>query len=912
MKKKKKKRFLLMMLFASMCAVSIAAQNVSPLDMSNALRLSDPVTIVNARVNQGLPRHGNHAPRYHYEREDQYCNSTISLDVATIRSLPVGEGVWLDVYVHRDDDCEVMTQVQFGFILPEGLQISDIKTHSDTESRFIGPYDSLFPEYNNYVIGETYNGYLWSCNMLNDTTFRAVGVIGYYLFDPSGIVKKDFNLCTIYIEKTKPLGPGAVIKVGNDMPFKYIAGPNGETIWSGAWIAANHIIDLGSIATDPVMSTGITLNKSELSLTTGAAETLVATVSPGNTTNKTVAWASSDTSVATVDTSGKVTAVGVGSCTITATTTDGSNLSATCTVTVRTSDSVTVEIGDGTGKSEVCPIHNWWLRSYQGNEVIYLKEELNLQPGDQITALSYHCVQGSAHGGNFNVRIKNTTLTQTFDGTEDPMDPSVLKVDYNDKVYGNVQLEPYGAGDWITFELSEPFVYEGENIIIDIRNTAPGNYSGWCYFATTKCSPRRSLGWRNAQDEQVSGFVDGYTPYGDYDSGFYIYNETSPYDTEGDYPNIRITYTPGTSSGDVRATGITLNKSELSLTAGATETLVATISPINTTNKTVTWASSNPAVATVDEDGLVTAKAYGTATITAATTDGSNLSATCTVTVRGVSDLYGDINNDGVVDIADVNILINLMLGKEEPRATTETADVTGDGVVDIADVNAAINAMLGKGQIPNGLSQVEYIDVTGGQWIDTGIHADSSIEVQFTTMVAGRMANNTRFFSTHDPHPDYPEYQYPETSQLYDGWNALGTWGLSAEPNEIKIKPLGYDDLVGTNCGISDFYNQKITLVLTGTGRFSLVKDNQTLKSYDAGSLTNTSTMSNTDIRLFTRVVYDAHELFKGKVYEVTITKSNQVVMHLLPYWDNNQDVGAFYDTVSKKFFYSNSSKSF
>ena len=169
-------------------------------------------------------------------------------------------------------------------------------------------------------------------------------------------------------------------------------------------------------------------------------------------------------------------------------------------------------------------------------------------------------------------------------------------------------------------------------------------------------------------------------------------------------------------------------------------------------------------------------------------------------------------------------------------------------------------------------------------------------------------MANNTRFFSTHDPHANYPE----TTTGYYDGWNALGTWGLSAEPDDFLIKPLGYNDLVETNCSISDYYNQKITLVLTGTGRFSLLKGNQTLKSYDASSLTNTSTTSNTDLRLFTRVVYDGHELFKGKVYEVTIKKSNQVVMQLLPYWDNNQNVGAFYDTVSKKFFYSNSSKSF
>lgn len=59
-----------------------------------------------------------------------------------------------------------------------------------------------------------------------------------------------------------------------------------------------------------------------------------------------------------------------------------------------------------------------------------------------------------------------------------------------------------------------------------------------------------------------------------------------------------------------------------------------------------------------------------------------------------VEPVRGDITGDGVVDIADVNAVINMMLGKEVP---TTVADVTGDENVDIADVNAIINIMLGK-----------------------------------------------------------------------------------------------------------------------------------------------------------------------------------------------------------------------
>ena len=56
-----------------------------------------------------------------------------------------------------------------------------------------------------------------------------------------------------------------------------------------------------------------------------------------------------------------------------------------------------------------------------------------------------------------------------------------------------------------------------------------------------------------------------------------------------------------------------------------------------------------------------------------------------------------DLNGDGVVDIADLNIAINLMLGKGDPNVTLDQADLNDDGVVDIADLNMFINAMLGK-----------------------------------------------------------------------------------------------------------------------------------------------------------------------------------------------------------------------
>ncbi len=86
-------------------------------------------------------------------------------------------------------------------------------------------------------------------------------------------------------------------------------------------------------------------------------------------------------------------------------------------------------------------------------------------------------------------------------------------------------------------------------------------------------------------------------------------------------------------NGEVQATGISLNQSQMNFIIGGSSQLIATVLPDSTTNKVVTWASNAPTVATVNANGLVSALGVGTATITATTTDGSNLSASCIVTV---------------------------------------------------------------------------------------------------------------------------------------------------------------------------------------------------------------------------------------------------------------------------------------
>ena len=86
------------------------------------------------------------------------------------------------------------------------------------------------------------------------------------------------------------------------------------------------------------------------------------------------------------------------------------------------------------------------------------------------------------------------------------------------------------------------------------------------------------------------------------------------------------------SETSVAVTGVTLNKTELILDTGGSETLTATVAPADATNQKVTWKSDKPEIATVDDNGKVTAVKAGTATVTVTTRDGGK-TATCRVTV---------------------------------------------------------------------------------------------------------------------------------------------------------------------------------------------------------------------------------------------------------------------------------------
>ncbi|MBU4510125.1 Ig-like domain-containing protein [bacterium] len=109
-----------------------------------------------------------------------------------------------------------------------------------------------------------------------------------------------------------------------------------------------------------------------------------------------------------------------------------------------------------------------------------------------------------------------------------------------------------------------------------------------------------------------------------------------------------------TTPTPVAVTGVTLDQATMTLTAGgATGTLVATVAPANATNRSVTWSSSAPAVATV-ANGVVTPLTAGTTTITVTTVDGG-FTATCAVTVNPAPVAVGDSYGGGIVAYILVN-----------------------------------------------------------------------------------------------------------------------------------------------------------------------------------------------------------------------------------------------------------------
>ena len=143
----------------------------------------------------------------------------------------------------------------------------------------------------------------------------------------------------------------------------------------------------------------------------------------------------------------------------------------------------------------------------------------------------------------------------------------------------------------------------------------------------------------------------------------------------------------------VEVESVSLNKSEMTLTEGESETLAATVTPENAENKSIIWSSNNEAVATVDANGTVIAKRAGTAVITATSTNGK--SAGCTVTVEKkqipVTEVRLSESTVGIVEGSTYKLTATVL-----PENTTDSKNVSwssNNEAVATVDANGNVTA---------------------------------------------------------------------------------------------------------------------------------------------------------------------------------------------------------------------------
>ena len=376
----------------------------------------------------------------------------------------------------------------------------------------------------------------------------------------------------------------------------------GNTIYSGATITYGYdsktaglydrsLLTLSSSKYEPsesVSVTGVTLDQTTLTLEKGEDAQLTATVTPADADNKNVTWTSSNTAVAAVDNTGKVTAVGKGTAVITVTTEDG-NFTATCAVTVEEHIAVTGVTIDQT--------------------------TLTLEKGAdaQLTA-----TVEPADADNKNVTwTSSDTAVATVDNTgkvtavgKGTAVITVTTEDGNFTATCAVTVEEHIAVTGVTLDQAELTLEKGT----DAQLTATVEPAD---------ADNKAITWTSSNTSVAA--VDSTGKVTAVGKGTATITVTTE---DGEFAaSCRVTV-----EETIAVTSVLLNKTELILTKDEKYTLIAGVLPANATNQNVTWASDHPEIASVDENGTVTGVTDGTAVITVTTEDG-NFTVHCNVTV---------------------------------------------------------------------------------------------------------------------------------------------------------------------------------------------------------------------------------------------------------------------------------------
>ena len=330
---------------------------------------------------------------------------------------------------------------------------------------------------------------------------------------------------------------------------------------------------------------GVRLNTAEMNLQIGKTQKLTATVIPEYARNKNVSWATSNSSVATVDQNGNVRGVGPGTCEIVVETEEGARR-AHCIV------HVTVPVTGVTLTPQTASVYT--TKTLKLSATVSPANATNKQlvwTSDKPTVASV-----SSAGVVTGVGSGSAIITvKTVDGGYHAS--CVISVFKKVEVTG------------ISISATSRSLYVGNTFQLK-ANVEP----------TTATFPQ--ITWKS--DNPAVATVDQFGLVRAVGVGT-TYISAASDDNPFIVKKCKIT------SG-IQATGVTLNATSVELYETATKMLVPTITPANATNKKVIWSSSDPSVASVNVDGVVTAVSQGTAVITCTTQDSSR-TAKCTVKV---------------------------------------------------------------------------------------------------------------------------------------------------------------------------------------------------------------------------------------------------------------------------------------
>jgi hypothetical protein len=334
-----------------------------------------------------------------------------------------------------------------------------------------------------------------------------------------------------------------------------------------------------------IIVSGITLSTTTINLTPSQTSQLTATVTPSNAANKSVTWSSSNPSAATV-VNGLVTAIALGSATITVSSTDGSNRSATALVNVTS--------------IPIIPVTGITLN--QTTASLYPTNTLTLTAFVTPSNATNKSVTWSSNSSNATVNSSGV-VTAVSAGSA-----IITATTVSGSLIATCAIT-------ITVPVTSVTVSPISNTI----NT--GTTKQFSATVLPSNATNKAVTWSSSNTSIAtvtsSGLVLGIAPGSTtirvqtVDRGF---TATS---------NVSVI---------VGVQGVTLQTGSISLVKGATFQAIATITPSNAANKTVTWSSAISSVATVSNTGLITAVKNGTGIISVFTQDG-NKSASIIVRV---------------------------------------------------------------------------------------------------------------------------------------------------------------------------------------------------------------------------------------------------------------------------------------